>query len=163
MDRSQIAATAAALRRSFAAAGPDVVEKRMFGGHAYLVKDRIVGHIEERPDSLRVRLRLPDREQREIEARPTYDATGRWPALLIVSTDDVAFVERAVPAAYRHVSSGASAAPSAPAPTDVAKAPSPPTRPAGSEARSPGVGSPAAGARTAGKSGARRATTRRRA
>lgn len=139
MERADIATMANALREALLASGPDVRERRTVTGQAFLLSGRPIGQIDHRPNTLRARLWVAERERRLFEARPTYDAESGW--LHVVSDDDVAVVAKLAPAAYRAVSSGtASATPSAPReigavpPRPVTRAPAPakrvPPRPA---------------------------------
>jgi hypothetical protein len=128
MSREELPAWADELAASFRRAGADVVERPLHAGNGYLVEGRLIGHIELRPDALRVQLSLAEEKRAEFEARPTYDNRGSRPALHVITRVDLDYVLSLIPDAYRHARSGEVAAEAA--------------RGEGAGGGAPGVGAP---------------------
>ncbi len=101
MAKQSLGGWADDVAQAFRSAGPNVDEKAMFGGRAFLVDGRLMGHVELRTDSLRVLFRLPEAQRAELEARTHYDPGGPLPALMIVTAEDRDFACALVPHAYR--------------------------------------------------------------
>ena len=128
---------ASELREAFASAGPKVEERRTGTGRAYVVGGRVVGQVDETPGSLRVRMWLVDKDRSTFEGRPTFDSQSGW--IVVVSDDDVAFVKKMVPDAYRAAAEGKQTATPAGQATRTA---SPPSSSERSSSRAPASGRP---------------------
>ena len=112
MERTDLGTMTNAMREALLGAGPDVRERPLVNGHAFLhPSGRAMGHIEERAGTLRARLWLPAKERSAFEARPTFDRQSGW--IHVVSDEDVRFVSGLAPAAYRAATSGTAALPNA--------------------------------------------------
>lgn len=101
MPPSTLPVWADELAEAFKSAGPNVDEKVMFGGRAFLVDGRLMGHVELRANALRVRFRLAEPQRHALEARAHYDPASPLPALLVVTEDDRDFARSLVRHAYR--------------------------------------------------------------
>jgi len=103
------------LREAFLSGGPDITEKRTVTGEAFFVAGHALGQVERKPNSLRVRLWLADKERKAFEGRPTFDADSGW--LHIVSKEDIGFIRSLIPGAHKAALRGsATATSSSPAP-----------------------------------------------
>jgi hypothetical protein len=111
VGRADLIAMENTLREAFVAAGRDVRERGTVTGRAFLFDGRAVGQYEKRSGGLRVRLWLGEKERATFEARPTFDRESGW--LHVISDEDVKFVARLIPAAYKAASSGKASPPSA--------------------------------------------------
>ena len=88
------------LAEAFRIVGPDITERSIFGGRAFLVGDALVGAVETVSGQLRVRFRADVRS--DLESRPHFEPQSPLPMLLIVTEDDRDFARALVPKAYEH-------------------------------------------------------------
>ena len=107
------------LAEAFRSAGPDVTERSVFGGAAFLVGDSLIGMVENVSGQLRARFREDLRP--DLEPRPHFDPQSPLPMLLVVTEDDRDYVRGLIPKAYEQAkrplpepSGPVAAAPSAP-------------------------------------------------
>lgn len=112
MDRADIVTMANELREAFLSGGADISEKRTVTGGAFFVAGHALGQVERKPNSLRVRLWLADKDRRTFEQRPTFDADSGW--LHVVSQEDIGFIRGLIPLAHKAALSGSATATSSP-------------------------------------------------
>jgi hypothetical protein len=86
------------LAEAFRSAGPDVTERSVFGGSAFLVGDALIGMVENVSGQLRTRFRADLRS--DLEPRSHFDPQSPLPMLLIVTEDDRDYVRGLIPKAY---------------------------------------------------------------
>lgn len=105
------------LADAFRAAGPDVVERSIFGGRAFLVGDALIGAVESVSGQLRTRFREDVRG--DLAQRTHFEPQSPLPMLLIVTENDRDFARSLVPKAYEQAKRGGplAARPAAPQPT----------------------------------------------
>lgn len=115
------------LAAAFKETGPDVAERSIFGGRAFLVEGALIGTIELKVGQLAVRLRLDERSIAQLRARAHFDPESAVPTLLIVTDDDRDFAISLIPQAYRFARSKR-VEPVPPAPATVAPGPAPAPR-----------------------------------
>jgi TfoX/Sxy family transcriptional regulator of competence genes len=94
---------------AFRSAGPDVSERSIFGGRAFLVGDALVGVVETVSGQLRVRFR--DELRPDLEARSHFEPQSPLPMLLIVTDDDRDYARSLVRKAYERAKDPAPARP----------------------------------------------------
>jgi hypothetical protein len=86
------------LAAAFRTVGPDVIERSIFGGRAFLVGEALIGVVETVAGQLRVRFR--DDVRSDLEGRSHFDPQSPLPMLLIVTEDDRDYARSILPKAY---------------------------------------------------------------
>ncbi|TMD61020.1 MAG: TfoX/Sxy family protein [Chloroflexi bacterium] len=92
------------LAKAFRGSGPDVTERSVFGGRAFLVGGTLVAVVENVSGQLRTRFREDLRA--ELEGRTHFNPASPLPMLLVVTEDDRDYAISLAPMAYDRARNG---------------------------------------------------------